>query len=96
LRGRRAVDVLWVGNYSREYSAPFVPRIRTHGTGCTYSAAITAQLAKGVELTRAVSTAKKFVSSAIRSHFVWKTGRKKIFALNSLSRSHLNQPRVSS
>lgn len=82
LRGERAVDVLCSGNRIREFSAPFVPNVKTHGTGCTYSAAITAELAKGSELTRAVATAKKFVSAAIRSHFVWKSGRQKVFALN--------------
>ncbi|PYK57855.1 MAG: bifunctional hydroxymethylpyrimidine kinase/phosphomethylpyrimidine kinase [Verrucomicrobia bacterium] len=82
LRGRRAIDVLSSGNRTREFSALFVPDVKTHGTGCTYSAAITAELAKGVELSRAIATAKKFVSSAIRSHFVWKFGHGKIFALN--------------
>jgi hydroxymethylpyrimidine/phosphomethylpyrimidine kinase len=82
LRGRRAIDVLYFGNGIREFSAPFVPRVKTHGTGCTYSAAITAELAKGAELSRAIAIAKKFVTSAIRSHFVWKSGRERIFALN--------------
>ena len=66
----------------REYSAAFLPGVKTHGTGCTYSAAIAAELAKGAELPRAIAVAKKIVSSAIRSHFVWKSGRGKIFALN--------------
>jgi len=82
LRGRRAIDVLSSGDRTKEYSAAFVPWVKTHGTGCTYSAAITAELAKSVELTRAIATAKRFVSSAIRSHFVWKSRRGKIFALN--------------
>jgi hydroxymethylpyrimidine/phosphomethylpyrimidine kinase len=82
LRGQRAIDVLYFGNGTREFSAPFVPRVKTHGTGCTYSAAITGELAKGAELSRAIVTAKRFVTSAIRSHFVWKSGREKIFALN--------------
>jgi hydroxymethylpyrimidine/phosphomethylpyrimidine kinase len=85
LRGRRAVDVLYSDNRTREFSAPFVPRVKTHGTGCTYSAAISAELAKGVELSRAIATAKRFVTSAIRSHFVWKCGRDRIFALNQSS-----------
>jgi hydroxymethylpyrimidine/phosphomethylpyrimidine kinase len=82
LRGRRAIDVLYFGNGTTEFSAPFVPRVKTHGTGCTYSAAITAELAKGAEVGRAIATAKRFVTSAIRSHFVWKSGCEKIFALN--------------
>jgi hydroxymethylpyrimidine/phosphomethylpyrimidine kinase len=82
LRGRRAIDVLSSGDRTREFSAPFVPEVKTHGTGCTFSAAITAELAKGAELPRAIALAKKIVSSAIRAHFVWKSGSKKIFALN--------------
>ena len=39
----------------------------THGTGCTYSAAITAELAKGKSLFVAVSLAKKFITQAIRT-----------------------------
>jgi hydroxymethylpyrimidine/phosphomethylpyrimidine kinase len=82
LGGRRAIDVLAFGDCTKEYSAAFLPGLKTHGTGCTYSAAITAELAKGVELLRAIATAKRFVSSAIRSHFTWKSRRGKIFALN--------------
>ena len=84
LPGRRATDVLYFGKGTTEFSAPFVPRVKTHGTGCTYSAAITAELAKGAELGRAIATAKRFVTSAIRSHFVWKSGRDRIFSLNQL------------
>src|SRR5438132_10871456 len=82
LRGRRAIDVLSSDDCTKEYSAAFLPGVKTHGTGCTYSAAITAELAKGAKLPRAIATAKRFVSSAIRLHFVWKSGRGKIFALN--------------
>lgn len=39
----------------------------THGTGCTYSAAITALLSRGVELPDAVRHAKRFISEAIRT-----------------------------
>jgi hydroxymethylpyrimidine/phosphomethylpyrimidine kinase len=85
LPGPQAIDVVCIGNRTREFSAPFVPRVKTHGTGCTYSAAITAELAKRTELPRAIATSKRFVSSAIRSHFVWKSGRQKIFALNHQS-----------
>lgn len=39
----------------------------THGTGCTYSAAITALLARGLPLPAAVAAAKKFIQSAIET-----------------------------
>src|SRR5437868_11426181 len=82
LCGRRAIDVLSFGDCTKEYSAAFLPGVKTHGTGCTYSAAITAELAKGAKLPRAIATAKRFVSSAIRLQFVWHFGRGKTFALN--------------
>jgi hydroxymethylpyrimidine/phosphomethylpyrimidine kinase len=67
LRGsKRAVDVLYDGRELHEFSAPVVPRIRTHGTGCTYSAAIAAHLALGCMLAEAVGHAKLFVTRAIR------------------------------
>ncbi|MBI4907984.1 MAG: bifunctional hydroxymethylpyrimidine kinase/phosphomethylpyrimidine kinase [Acidobacteria bacterium] len=40
----------------------------THGTGCTYSAAITACVAKGMELADAVRVSKRFISEAIRTN----------------------------
>ena len=48
-----------------------VPKIKTgnlHGTGCTFSAAITAELAIGKSLLEAVRLAKEFVTDAIQSH----------------------------
>jgi hydroxymethylpyrimidine/phosphomethylpyrimidine kinase len=52
----------------REFSTPRIETRNTHGTGCTYSAAITAELAKGTALVEAVSRAKTFVTEAIRSN----------------------------
>jgi hydroxymethylpyrimidine/phosphomethylpyrimidine kinase len=51
-----------------EFSAVRIGTRHTHGTGCTYSAAITAELAKGTILVEAVSIAKAFVTEAIRSN----------------------------
>jgi hydroxymethylpyrimidine/phosphomethylpyrimidine kinase len=46
-------------------SSPFVKNISTHGTGCTYSAAICAALALGHDLPRAVTIGKNFITAAI-------------------------------
>ena len=63
----RAVDVLYLrGGGFREFSAERIDTPHTHGTGCTYSAAITAELAKGVALVDAVERAKVFITKAIR------------------------------
>src|SRR5207248_7373378 len=48
LSGNEAVDLLFANGKVVEFSAPFVRDVATHGTGCTYSAAITAGLAAGV------------------------------------------------
>lgn len=71
LAGERAVDLLFTNGKVVEFSALFAHGVATHGTGCTYSAAITAGLAKGLSLEEAISDAKKFVTQAIRNHFQW-------------------------
>ena len=62
-----AVDVLYTTGLTREFRAARIPTRHTHGTGCTYSAAITAELAMGALLEPAVARAKAFVTEAIRS-----------------------------
>ncbi|HXE43117.1 MAG TPA: bifunctional hydroxymethylpyrimidine kinase/phosphomethylpyrimidine kinase, partial [Candidatus Baltobacteraceae bacterium] len=63
-------------------SAPFVKGIRTHGTGCVYSAAICAALALGKSLPQAVQIGKRFVTKAIsESYKIGKRGE--YFALRN-------------
>ena len=71
LVGDRAIDLLFANGKVVEFSAPFVRGVATHGTGCTYSAAITAGLAKGLSLKEAITQAKKFLTESIRNHFHW-------------------------
>ncbi|MGH8101416.1 MAG: bifunctional hydroxymethylpyrimidine kinase/phosphomethylpyrimidine kinase [Chthoniobacterales bacterium] len=78
LAGVRAIDLLCVDGKITEFAAPFVRGVATHGTGCTYSAAITAGLASGLSLKEAIQRAKKFVTASIRNHFRWG----KLHALN--------------
>jgi len=61
-----AVDVLFDGRELHEFEAARVPRIKTHGTGCVFSAALAANLALGHSLVEAVARAKQFVTDAIR------------------------------
>ncbi|MEP7072191.1 MAG: bifunctional hydroxymethylpyrimidine kinase/phosphomethylpyrimidine kinase [Verrucomicrobiota bacterium] len=82
LRQTRALDLLWERGKITEVSARFLPGIATHGTGCTFSAAIAAELAKGTDLCTAVTRGKRVVTAAIRRHFVWQNGQSKIVALN--------------
>ena len=63
-----AVDILLEPDHGfQEFSAPRVATRHTHGTGCTYSAAVTAELAKGTALREAIGRAKEFVTAAIRT-----------------------------
>lgn len=64
-RMREAIDVFWDGRDEQLLTAPFVRGVSTHGTGCTYSAAITACLALGQPLVEAVQRAKNHVTQAI-------------------------------
>jgi len=72
LAGDKACDLLFHRGQVSAFSAAFVRGVSTHGTGCAYSAAITAGLAAGLSLEAAVARAKKFVTGAIRRHFRWK------------------------
>jgi len=63
-----ATDVLFDGRSFREFRAERVETNHTHGTGCTYSAAITAGLARGKALEEAVGAAKQFIDAAIRTN----------------------------
>jgi hydroxymethylpyrimidine/phosphomethylpyrimidine kinase len=62
-----AVDVLYTPGFTREFRAPRIESRQTHGTGCAYSAAITAELARGALLEEAVERAKAFITEAIRT-----------------------------
>jgi hydroxymethylpyrimidine/phosphomethylpyrimidine kinase len=63
-----AVDVLFEPEHGfHEFSGPRIATQHTHGTGCTYSAAITAELAKGLTLHAAIGKAKEFITEAIRT-----------------------------
>jgi hydroxymethylpyrimidine/phosphomethylpyrimidine kinase len=73
LAGEDAIDLLFVEGEVVEFSAPFSRGIATHGTGCTYSAAITAGLAKGLSLEESVQRAKKFVTATIVQHLSWES-----------------------
>lgn len=66
LKTAPAMDVLYDGETFTTIEGEFIDTPNTHGTGCTYSAAIAAQLALGKSLTEAVRAAKTYVTEAIR------------------------------
>ncbi len=66
LTGGVAVDLLDDAGEVQLFRAPRIETDATHGTGCTLAAAITACLARGLNLPDAVGAAKRFVTEAIR------------------------------
>jgi len=69
-----AVDLFFDRKQFRALNAPRIRTKNTHGTGCTFSAAIAANLAKGETLERAVSLAKQYITGAIRAGFTVGSG----------------------
>lgn len=62
------LDLLYYRGELLEYPGVRHPTRHTHGTGCTYSAAITALLARGLSLPDAVAAAKRYISAAIATN----------------------------
>jgi hydroxymethylpyrimidine/phosphomethylpyrimidine kinase len=69
-----ATDLFYDGKKFRAFTAVRVPTRNTHGTGCTFSAAIAANLAKGEKLEQAVAHAKVYMTRAIRKSFAIGSG----------------------
>ncbi|EZH67027.1 pyridoxal kinase [Bacillaceae bacterium JMAK1] len=61
----RAVDVVYDGKSFIVLETEKIDTTYTHGAGCTFAAAITAELAKGTDVHEAIRTAKAFVTAAI-------------------------------
>jgi hydroxymethylpyrimidine/phosphomethylpyrimidine kinase len=83
-----AVDIFFDGGTELLLSAPFVKGVRTHGTGCTYSAAICAALALGHSLPHAVELGKNFITSAIANSYHIENH----FALGQIAVARLKNP----
>jgi len=66
LSGRFAIDVIYDGQKVTLLKSPHIQTRNTHGTGCTFSAAIAAGLALGLEPIKAIVEAKRFVTQAVR------------------------------
>jgi len=66
-----AVDVLYEGTTIKTLEAPRIHTDNTSGAGCTYSAAIAANLAKGKTIKEAVRIAKSFITTAIAHSFTY-------------------------
>jgi hydroxymethylpyrimidine/phosphomethylpyrimidine kinase len=71
LGGQTAIDILVTATGSERFEAPFCHGVDTHGTGCTYSAAVATGLARGLRLSEAVGLAKRYVTAAIGGGLRW-------------------------
>ena len=72
------VDVLYDGKSFECFKAERIRTENVHGTGCVYSAAIAAELAKGYNLTRSVTKAKGFITKVIKESVKLGSGYKLI------------------
>ena len=67
LDGGTVADILWTGRDLHVFESPRIDTAHTHGTGCTLSSAIAAQLALGRPIVEAVEAAIAYVRRAIAS-----------------------------
>ena len=66
LTGDKAIDIVYDGKEFKKLEATKFSDETTHGTGCSFSAAIAAYIARGYDVIEAISNAKKFISISIR------------------------------
>ncbi len=67
-----AVDLLYDGENFLEFRSQRIATEDTHGTGCTFSAAIATELAFGKDIAAAVTEAKRYITAAVRH--AWRLG----------------------
>ena len=92
LDGPECVDLLVDQDEVHRFTATRIPVAGSHGTGCTLSAAITAALAHGESLPRAVETAKNFLGETVRrSYYFQSPGGGIVHALNQGSSFRKNE-----
>jgi hydroxymethylpyrimidine/phosphomethylpyrimidine kinase len=85
----KPIDVLCEGNEVETFGGEHVKSLNTHGSGCTFSSAIAAQLALGLQLRDAVILAKVYVTKAIEKSYMIGKGAG---PLNQLFRFHQEPP----
>jgi hydroxymethylpyrimidine/phosphomethylpyrimidine kinase len=87
LPGGEAVDVFYDGERLEELAAPRIDTRHTHGTGCTYSAAVAARLALGEAPLAAVRGAKDYLTEALRGAYAVGHGHGPVDHLHPLTRA---------
>jgi len=87
LRGREVVDLFYEDGKFEEFKDPRITGEATHGTGCSFASAITAELAKGASLREAITSAREFIKVAIAGRL--KVG-KGVMPINQMAALFLN------
>ncbi|GIS68119.1 MAG: hydroxymethylpyrimidine/phosphomethylpyrimidine kinase [Chloroflexota bacterium] len=64
------IDVFYDGKKYETFKSKRINTKNTHGTGCTFSAAIAAYIAKGEDVISAISKSKNYINSAIQENFL--------------------------
>jgi hydroxymethylpyrimidine kinase/phosphomethylpyrimidine kinase len=88
LAGDESIDAIWTDGGVRFLNAPRVEATNIRGTGSTFSAAITAQLALGANILEAVMAAKTYVTNALAGSRDWQIG----YHCNPLDNLMLSMP----
>lgn len=87
-----AIDVLYDGNCIYHFETVRIDTKNTHGTGCTFSSAIAAQLAQGMNIYEAVKQAKEYVTTAIKHSLAIGKGNGPTHHFYDLYRHGLKKP----
>ena len=80
--GDEVTDYAWIAGETLVFSRPRLVVPDVHGTGCTLSAAIAAQLAHGRDMTGAILRATAYLAATLAQHHRWTVGDRTIEALN--------------
>lgn len=83
-RSGDADDLLFDGHEFHILHAQRIDTLHTHGTGCTFSAAIAAELAKGLAVPEAVAEAKRYLTSAIQHAYAIGAGHSPVHHFHAL------------
>ncbi len=93
-RDDRCLDFFYDGDELKEITGPFIETRNTHGTGCSFSAAITAYLARGASALKAVTMAKNYVINGLNYAYQVGAGQGPINHFASFSPGRLEDPDI--
>lgn len=87
-----ATDIVFDGAVFTEFSARRIDTPNTHGTGCTFSAAIAALLARGLAPLEAIGEAKRWLTEAIRESYAIGAGHSPVNHFHAVDLSGVREP----